>query len=375
MKLSLLAAVLFISAAAAAQNTTPASNSSTAADRPYKFEMNGDLRYRYNQSQEDPNDTRRIQQIRARLGLKAEVNDSTKAVIRFATGTTGISANQTVGNPPGSARRAFDLDLAYIDWKFLEDADFMLGRTPNVFWSPYKTQTIFDADLTFEGAAASYKMKFGESNLIVNAGAFEVSENFLPPGKDQVDIFLLGLDLGYAGQMGDSKITVHAGTYQFPGIEGRKTTMVDSTAGSEGNSSYKVGTDAFYAESYSLANAGAEMRFSGLPLEPGLFAEYVRNLAASDLADAMEAGVFFKWGDLTVQVAHIDKRADSVVGAFTDSDTSGGGTDNRGQRLKIDYQLGKNVNVAVTQFIAKRGIENGNDENFKSTFADVNVQF
>ena len=53
-----------------------------------------------------------------------------------------------------------------------------------------------------------------------------------------------------------------------------------------------------------------------------------------------------------------DLESDAVLGAFSDSDFIGGGTNGKGHRIGGVYQLAKNVQVGLTYFMD----EKGNDE-------------
>ena len=65
--------------------------------------------------------------------------------------------------------------------------------------------------------------------------------------------------------------------------------------------------------------------------------------------------------------------ANAVVGAFTDSDFAGGGTDGRGHRLTAKYALSKKVCFGLTYFIDDKGLENSKD--YHRVQADFAVKF
>jgi hypothetical protein len=47
---------------------------------------------------------------------------------------------------------------------------------------------------------------------------------------------------------------------------------------------------------------------------------------------------------------------DAVLGAFTDSDCWGGGTDGRGHKFMARYQIAKNVQLGATYFLNEKPI-------------------
>lgn len=357
------------------------------------LEWGGDLRYRMAQMREDIDDTRRLQQLRVRLGLGADVNDAVKAKIRLATGASAISTNQTLGdsNDPGMSRRSFGIDLAFIDWSFVTDGHVMAGRTPNPFWSPQKAQLIFDSDLAFEGFAAKWEPKSEDMLGFVNFGGFIISENYSAPA-DSVDIGLVGADLGVGKHSGDWKWTIHMGNYHFLNIHRQPITSVETGAKID---PYSYPYDRFrgntvdvndpllpadqrkyyFKNRYVLAELGAESKWS-LPQggELGFFVDFVRNYMVGNRGNGFEAGVSGRWKRLSGQLAEVSKGSDSVVGAFTDSDTNGGGTDNHGYRLQLSYQLSKNSNVVATQFESKRGLKTVRRD-YRGTQIDFSVSF
>lgn len=335
------------------------------------FEWSGDLRIRLNQFSEADDDQHRNQQLRARLNLKADVNPTMKAYVRLATGTTPTSANQTLGDSsaPGMQRRNFGLDQAFVDWTFADQAHLWAGRTANPFWSPNKVQTIFDADATFEGLVLKWDPQWSDSAAFVSAGAFMLSENYSAP-DDSVDQGLVALDLGYRGERDGLSFAVHTGTYHFLNVQDQRINRLESGTLSNdtysepfltrrGNTIYELAADEFYYKNqYALFDLGGEVRMkvSG-GNEVGAFYEYVKNYAVGELGHAHEFGIIGKWRGIGLSLARIDKDSDSVLAVFTDSDTSGGGTDTEGYRLQISYQFAQNASVLASQFEADRGVD------------------
>jgi len=63
---------------------------------------------------------------------------------------------------------------------------------------------------------------------------------------------------------------------------------------------------------------------------------------------------------------------DAVVGAFSDSDFIGGGTNGRGSRFGGKYQLAKNVQTGLTYFLNDRQDE---DNNYRRLQVDMVLKF
>lgn len=339
----------------------------------------GDLRYRFNRQHEAVEDYRISHQLRARLGVTATVTEDTSAIFRLATGTSAISTNQTLGDSsaPGMPRRNFGIDWAYANWKAAPSFNVWLGRTPNVFWSPAKTQTVYDVDVAFEGLALKFEPKWSNSSLFLNAAANIVSENFgsfgSTPSGDQVDTGLVGLQVGYSLEIFGTW-TAHVATHEVINIQGRSITSVESGARIDpysanpseryrGNTVFPNDPAAppaslryLFRNEYSLVEAGLEWKNKWTTFETSLFGDYVQNTKAESGKTAYELGGSIKLDKFTLSHAWVLKESDSVFAAFTESDTGGGGTDYNGTRSAIAYAANKNTLFQLTQFAAKRGL-------------------
>lgn len=347
-----------------------------------KLSWSGDLRYRLAEAKEKSDDRRLYQQLRARLGLKAEVNESVQAIFRLATATSAISSNQTLGDSsnPGMTRRSFGLDWAYLDWKFLSAGKFWAGRTANPFWSPAKTQLVFDSDLAFEGLALKWEPKWSHSGAFANLGGFVVAENYSAP-NDAIDTGLIGAEVGYNLQT----LTLHIANYHFLNIVDRQITTIESSAKVDsysqpfdryrGNTVYLNGPGKYhFSHQYVLWQGGVEFKFDVGPVQLVTFYDYVLNEKVGRQREGRELGVSAKLQRWSLAVARVEKDADAVVGAFTDSDTNGGGTDNQGWRYQLGILAGPNTSFALTHYDAKRGV-GAVERDYRATHADLVVSF
>ncbi|MCG2841226.1 putative porin [Sandaracinobacter sp. RS1-74] len=112
-------------------------------------------------------------QLRARLGLKAQIADWVSADVRIATGNdrTPVSTNQTLG-AFGGGGYAIWLDRASLHLTPVKGAAIDLGRFSNPFWT---SELLFDQDLNFDGIAVSGRGNIGERfALFGTAGAFPI---------------------------------------------------------------------------------------------------------------------------------------------------------------------------------------------------------
>lgn len=378
-------------AMALASSGSPAGTISLGA-----WEWAGDLRYRLTKTREDIDDARPYHQLRARLGFKGKIQDNVGVQFRLASGTSAISQNQTLGDSkePGMPRRSFGLDLAYADWNFGAPGRLWIGREPNPFFSPGQSQMLLDADLAFEGFSYKWEKKDERAAFFFNTGAFMISENYgapPPPLQDIVDTGLVGAQLGVAGDLGIGTLTWHLGTLQYVNIQDKVVATVDKDAKTDpysypfdrfkGNTIYPDDPFAapdvrkyYFQNQFVIYESGLEFKVPLAFTELGLFYYYSKNPAAPELNTAQEAGASLKWGRVALLVAQNKKESDSVVGAFTDSDFNGGGTDNRGEKIGFSYKLSGHSSFVLTSYRGERGIDSV-QRIYEATQADFNLTF
>ncbi len=353
----------------------------------------GDMRYRFVQLRESVDEPRIYQQIRVRLGFKAEVQNDLTAVLRLATATSAISNNQTLGDSrePGMPRRSFGLDLAYGEWRFLESGRLSLGRITNPFFSPGRTQMVFDQDLVFEGAAVGWQPTWADSSAFLNAGGFIISENYSAP-NDVVDTGLVGIDLGYSFKTSDfGRWTLHAARFHYLNIAERPVVSIEKDARVDaysypfdrvrGNTVFPNDPLAapadrryFYRYNFVQSNFGIEWKQKFDAVDVTGYGDWISNEQAGALGQAYEVGVIVRHGRAQLLIAQSVKKSDSIVGAFTDSDFNGGGTDNRGYKINLSYQLSDSSSIGFSDYHATRGIDSVSRD-YAAQHLDFSLQF
>ena len=128
---------------------------------------------------------------RLRLGIDVNIANGLDGGIRLATGNirNPVSTNQTLGNT--GTRYEFMIDRAFLKYNLIDENKFnwltlVGGRIANP-WFTAGSELIWDEDLSFEGAAATMRYRFGESGslgdigsggptLFLTAGAFPLQE-------------------------------------------------------------------------------------------------------------------------------------------------------------------------------------------------------
>ena len=331
--------------------------------------VKGDLRYRFETINDDAKlnadkdtYTRYRNRIRARLGAEAKCNDHVKAGIEIATGQTDpVSANQTIGD--FFNKKDFRLNLAYIDYNPFLDTDanelhLVAGKMKNPFTPVLNGDLVWDPDLTPEGVALDSRWALGDAVTVLGKGGYV----WIQERSDKSDTML------YAGQAAiklqfipEVYLTLGGSYYKYDTIQGVDVFDWEAKNNSYGNSTMKGSvsgstTNKAFASEYAPVEAFAELgiwAIKGLPIT--LYGQYVTNPKADEFKTGYQAGISLgkakNPGTFEVGYSYAQLDKDAVVGAFTDSDRWGGGTDGKGHKMYAKYQFLKNLQGAVAYFI------------------------
>jgi len=344
-----------------------------------RIKIGGDLRLRYEMIDEEGSDNRNRMRIRARLGVTAKVTDDVEVGMRLATSELWgddedsgdpVSTNQTLDD--AFSKKSIWLDLAYFKWSPKDSGLNIFGGKMEIpFYRVGGNQLIFDSDLTPEGVAVQYIKSLGDSDeLFVNGGGFYVDEV-----KSGADTSLWGIQGGIKHTF-DNKSTLTGGAsyYSYGNIEGHQALVtVNGSDKFFGNSN----SSGLYVSDYDIAEFFGEYGFKIKETPAAAFASYVKNTSASTSEDTgwLVGGKLGKCqnpGSWELSYDYRDLEADAIVGAFSDSDFIGGGTNGKGHRFGFTYQLGKNLQGALSYFLN----EKGNDRHdYNRLQADVVFKF
>lgn len=376
----------FAQATTSATPSTPAANELAAQPqeqaatewKPVKS-WAGDLRLRFRDQKLSTNpDSRIFEVLRARLAYRADIEQDLTGYLRLATATSAISANQTLGDSsaPGMQRRAFGLDLAYLEYRPVQGLQVWAGKTPVSFYSPAKDQLVYDADLDFEGASVKWASEPGDFAYFVNLGSSLVSENFGNTSGDIPDMALLGAQVG-ASLKAFGTWTADVAYYSWDNAQGRTGQQVTGTAVAANARNNGNTTDASgaLASKFNILQASLDWQHTWGDFTTELYYDYANNGDASLGGNSYETGLVAKWKSLQLGYATVLKEADSQLGAFTDSDTNGGGTDTAGQRVNLTWNTTKNFAVALTRYDGKRSISTASPVDFSETQLDLMGSF
>jgi hypothetical protein len=316
--------------------------------------IKGDLRYRHEMiDQETKDQVRHRQRIRARVNVEAKANDTVKLYFRLASGSDDpVSTNQTLDG--GFSTKNWGLDLAYFDIvpSSLAGMHLMGGKMKNPF---HKSSLIWDGDLTPEGLALRYSPSTGTIEPVLSVGYFWVEER-----SQNDDSFLMGGEAAMKMNPGTASFHAGAGYYQFTEAKGRAPFF--DPGDNFGNCLDAQGT---YETDFTEIHVFAELGMMMVNLPVKMYGSFVTNTQADEDNQGFLAGLGIGKakvpGSYEINYNYRKLEADAVVGAYTDSDPWGGGTDGEGHQFVAKYQLGKNFQLAGTYFLTKQGIEDGTD--------------
>jgi hypothetical protein len=338
-----------------------------------------DFRYRHEVSQQEGEKARQRDRIRARISLHGKVTDYTTVGIRLATGSDNpLSSNQTLGDD--FSTKQIGIDLAYLERKHRSLPGFTLtaGKFRNPLFRAGRTELIWDSDLNPEGVTLKIDIHGDRSGLSLIGAGLWVEERASEPNS----YIFAGQAIGhYNFRKKKSKITLGVGLVSYSNIKGYQPFYTPDN--SKGNTvvAAVMGSDTVvvYANDFELFTVSGELKheFERQPLT--LFAEYVNNTAADSLGTGWLVGVLIgrreKPGDWAFLYDYRNLQQDAVVGAFTDSNFRGGGTDGKGHEFGGTLMVAENTIFGMSYFLDDIGLIDGETVDYQRWQADVRLRF
>ena len=341
-----------------------------------RINLSGDFRYRYESIDAEGSPTRERNRIRARTNIKADLEGDVEVGFGLATGGDDpVSTNQTLGG--GGSSKSVVLNLAYVDWEATEGLHIIGGKFKNPLLKVGKQSLLWDGDWTPEGIALSYKRDGFFANAI---GTYLESDS-----KNSNDNFSWGVQFGAVGEIGGAKVKGGIAYYSIE-TKGDTSTFGESADPGDffGNSVVEAGglpcgttadTNCVYLYDYLLTEVFAEASFDLGNWPTTVFVDYVNNSDASNDDTGWTAGTRIGQakdrGRMQFSYLYADKEADSMLGLVTDSDFAGGGTDNKGHFLQLNYGVKKNWSIGAQYFINERALSSGNKSDYDRLMLDT----
>jgi len=324
------------------------------------IELKGDFRYRQEFNQETGKDDRYRHRVRARIGIYGKVSDYTKVGFRLATGSNDpTSTNQTLDD--AASTKQVSIDLAYFESQHNAIPGFTLaaGKFKNPFFRPGRSELVWDSDWNPEGGALTIRRSADNFDLTLIGSGIWIEERSSEPNS-----FILATQAVGRFFLNEKKssVTIGAGLFSYTNTEGYLP-FYDVNS-SKGDSVVEAIIDGdtldVYATDFELLELSGEATHVINHIPVTLIADYVQNQAADSLETAWLVGVRIgqtkKPGSWAFRYNYRRIEKDAVVGAFTNSDFRGGGTDAKGHELGGSLMLANNTVFAVTYFAAETGL-------------------
>ena len=318
-----------------------------------KVKISGDLRYRYEYIHQDAKtlfpgyripglvpvqtpDTRERQRLRLRLNFNWKITDEWNAIAQLASGENydPISTNQSLTG--GFSKKPVAIDMLYFDYHpaSISGLNVYGGKMKNPFYTPGKTQMIWDQDITPEGLAFTYVNRmFDGWELTLNGAYFQVQEN--STDRDSQLLGVQGIAKYSFSEDGMTSTLLGLSFYDYEHTKGFRTFFTNTD--NFGNSLNPImlsasATDAmgFYAEDYNLAEVFTEIGFPIGKFPLTLYGDYAVNTAHADRyfddgrgdtawAAGLVLGKCVAPHSWALKYEYRDVQRDAVVGAFSDS--------------------------------------------------------
>ena len=362
--------------------------------------------------------------IRARVGVRAQINDWISTDIRLATGSANNpgSENQTLGQPGEFSEYGIFIDRAYFKLTPMPGLRIYAGRTPDPY---FISDLMFANDLNFDGVAIQYDQPLTDQlGLFFNGGAHPLLDGALSyPSTSLVkganhDSYLLAAQAGARWHIGSNALATLAGGYfAYSNISGKESAPCELFTTSDGCStdntrpsfsqfgntmfalrdivttSETLQTDPQYfglASHFGLLDLHSKFDITTYnPIVVSLEGEFVKNLAynrsfilARTPVNNVGSNGAFEGGDTaymaklmvgypdttelwqwnaTVGYKFLD--SDSVLDAFNDQDFHLGGTNAKGYLVNASLGIAHNTYLQARWFSAIQvsGPPNGND--------------
>jgi hypothetical protein len=309
---------------------------------------------------------------RARLGLKAKINEHVDLTMRLATGEEWRSRNQTMGSSFTTASDTEDyhpdgiyVDQAYVSLHpFKKDAiplggsklNLRFGKMPNPFKSKQgKDMLLWDGDLTPEGGAVTFAIDPSEQvGLTFHSGYFVIDEN-----SSSSDPSLLGGQLRTVFRASDSlEFGSNLSYYAYRELNSDFYSRAESSgnipAGLSHNRDSHVG----------VGDVRGWLRYSANEVWPCLlYGNFVQNFSAHDTT-GFQAGKEDKGWSLGLELGNKKKvamlgagyfwvQANAVPANFMDSDLFDGDTNRKGFVIYGARQIYSKTDLKLTLFVGE----------------------
>ncbi len=330
--------------------------------------LQGDLRYRYeNIDNELTDDERNRQRIRARAAIVARPQESLELGFGLATSENNdpVSSNQTIGS--GGSRKDLYLDLAYFNWTAQPGLNVIGGKYKNILYRPGRHALLWDSDWNPEGFGLTYARGAFFGNVIAS---------WLESDSARDEAYTAGGQVGATTAIGEG-IRLTGGLGYVRSNTAGKRTFFGPALAFRGNS-FDPDTER-YLYDYEVLELFGEVAFEIGSLPASAFVDYVQNQDADQFdtgwAAGLQLGAAKKKGSWEAVYVYQDLEPDAVFGLLTDSDFGGGGTDNKGHLLRGAYALSDRWNIGGSYLINTINVAAGQRADYDRLQLDLNFRY
>jgi hypothetical protein len=325
-------------------------------------DFKGDLRFRAERIDQKGKDVRLRERIRARFGFYGQADERFDYGIRLISGSSDpVSANQTFDDSFSS--KSINLDRAYLKWTCpLTGSKAYIGKMSNPFAIPGKSPLIWDSDLSPEGIA----LQMSKWGAFLNLG-----RHWLDERSGTADAFLHGAQIGYGREVGPIKLMFGAAYFDYVSVKDQTvydpTESVTANKSSAGNSTTAANA---YLYDYNLTEIFMEISATEMPFT--VYLDYVKNSeAVSDDMGYLAGFTAGKKFSIDYNYRRLEK--DAVLGAFTNSNFAGGGTNGIGHFVGLAWKATEKSKLGLNHYFNKTAVKNGND--YHRTQLDLSLKF
>lgn len=345
-----------------------------------KINLDGDFRYRHEMIKKTDTDARHRHRIRARIGLYARVSAYTNFGFQLATGSNDpTSTNQTLDD--ASATKQIGVDLAFFEGLHHALPGFTLtaGKFKNPFFKAGKSELIWDGDWNPEGGVLTMHKSSETFDLTLIGSGLWIEERPSDPNSFVVAAQAVGR-LYFNDRK--SSVALAGGFFAYTNTKGYLPFY--NSESSKGNSTIERTVDIdstinIYATDFDLFELSGELTHSFNHTPVTLLADYVQNTAADSLETGWLVGVRVgktkKPGSWAFRYNYRRLEKDAVVGAFSNSDFRGGGTDAKGHEFGGSLVLAKNTAFAVTYVTADIDLQSDAPNDYSQLQLDLKLKF
>jgi len=328
------------------------------------FDWNGDLRLRFDGTDEAGEEQRNRFRFRGRFEFASELSSRVRFSARLATSDGNpVSTNLDFGG--GFSSKNIAIDRVLINWNALNELDITLGKMGRPWYRAGGNGLLWDSDLNPEGVNA----RWSSGIFFANLGTFVVAERSASDDS-QLHSVQAGLDKRFSER---SRVLVSAAYFDYTNTIGNPPFYRNRAKGNSVDAAGNLIYD------YDILEVSAEYSAVLFKWPASIYGVWAQNTAVDKQDKAFALGVNLGLvdapGKMQFSYAWYDTEADAVMGIFSDSDFGGGNTDSRGHLVRARYGLTGNIALNGTLIISEIEMFRNNRHDYNRVQLDIEFLF